>query len=73
MDNLTKLASMSFPSGFTKPVTSPTLNIENLLNVQGNVTKDSLPQLQSMLDKTKTEIFNEFGRMLLNKNARRPR
>lgn len=73
MDNLTKLASMSFPSGFTKSVTSPTLNIENLLNVQGNVTKDSLPQLQSMLDKTKTEIFNEFGRMLLNKNARRPR
>lgn len=73
MDNLTKLASMSFPSGFTKSVTSPTLNIENLLNIQGNVTKDSLPQLQSMLDKTKTEIFNEFGRMLLNKNARRPR
>lgn len=73
MDNLTKLASMSFPSGFTKSVTSPTLNIENLLNVQGNVTKDSLPQLQSMLDKTKTEIFNEFGRMLLNKNTRRPR
>lgn len=55
------------------PITTPSLQIGTLLNVEGSIDKNSLPDVQKMLDKSKAEIFNEFGQMLKNKNGCRPR
>lgn len=55
------------------PVATPSLQIGTLLNVEGSIDKNSLPDVQKMLDKSKAEIFNEFGQMLKNKNGCRPR
>lgn len=55
------------------PIATPSLQIGTLLNVEGSIDKNSLPDVQKMLDKSKAEIFNEFGQMLKNKNGCRPR
>ena len=55
------------------PVATPSLQIGTLLNVEGSIDKNVLPDLQKMLDRSKAEIFNEFGQMLKNKNGCRPR
>ena len=55
------------------PVATPSLQIGTLLNVEGSIDKNALPDLQKMLDRSKAEIFNEFGQMLKNKNGCRPR
>lgn len=55
------------------PVAIPSLQIGTLLNVEGSIDKNALPDLQKMLDRSKAEIFNEFGQMLKNKNGCRPR
>lgn len=54
-------------------IATPSLQIGTLLNVEGSIDKNSLPDVQKMLDKSKAEIFNEFGQMLKNKNGCRPR
>lgn len=43
------------------------VQIENLLTVQGNVVEDVLPQLQDMLNKARTEIFDELAQQVLTK------
>lgn len=55
------------------PVATPSLQIGTLLNIEGSIDKNALPDLQKMLDRSKAEIFNEFGQMLKNKNGCRPR
>ena len=43
------------------------IQLDNLINIQGNVTEDVLPKIEAMIDSAKTEVFDNIAKQITSR------